>query len=193
MELYLATLMDPFLPQTGSIEDWNAAYYRLHDYFRAHSIRHKIHESQIILQLLERAAVKHAQDPTQDPTRLALEEAYAEIENWFRRVLPANDLPSHRLSNTGRVSMYIVEATTRWPNVFLSPEPPPADFSAAMQAASVQSGPDLNISSMVPRPLDVAPVAELLEETWQKLGRVSFGLLAVMAFACAGGIFLLTR
>lgn len=121
--------MSGISPLTGSLEEWNAAYYRLEDYFRAHSVTHKIHESRTILRLVERAAVKHAADPTQDPTRLALEEAYAEIEEWFQRVLPDQALPPERLSNLGRISMYLIDATERWPTVFLSETEPPPDFA----------------------------------------------------------------
>ena len=69
--------MNTFFPRTGSEAEWNAAYYRLEDYFRALRLVNKMHQSQIILRILERAAARHARDATQSPTVLAMEEAGA--------------------------------------------------------------------------------------------------------------------
>jgi hypothetical protein len=178
-----------FQPQTGSPEEWDAAYYRLEDYLRAHSVFNRIHQSQIILRILERAAVRHAQDTAQDPTRLALEEVYSEIEAWFRCLLPDEGISPERLAIMGRVSLHITDATERWPHAFLAEGKLAPDFVQALRATSLKSGPDLNISSMVPRPLDIPPVTELLEETWQRLGRVSFAILIGMGALFLGGIF----
>jgi Periplasmic glucan biosynthesis protein, MdoG len=57
--------------------------------------------------------------PFQAPTKLALEEAYAVMDQWFGRLLPEE--PESRVSIVGRVSMSIIDATARWPNVFLAP------------------------------------------------------------------------
>ena len=75
--------MNTFFPMTGSETDWNSAYYRLEDYFRAMRMVNKVHQSQIILHILERAAARHAKDPNQNPTALAMEEARALMDQWF--------------------------------------------------------------------------------------------------------------
>jgi hypothetical protein len=141
--------MNSFFPATGSEAEWNAAYYRLEDYLRALHVVNKVHQSQIILDLLRDAAAKHAVNPDRHPTELALEEACVRMDEWFKRILPGQD----DLSVAGRVSLLIADATEKWPTVFLS-EDIPADFAEAMRESKVQAGPDLQVSSMVPRPLD---------------------------------------
>jgi hypothetical protein len=159
--------MSDFCPETGSTQAWNAAYYRLEDYLRAHAVTDRIHQAQIILPLLQRATARHATDPSQDPTRLAMEEIQRELDQWFQRVLPEENMPSARLNNLARASLYIVNATQRWPRIFLTPDPLPPDFLEAMQKASFQSGPDLNVSTMVPRHPDETSPVKLIEKTFQ--------------------------
>lgn len=163
--------MKAFFPATGSLEEWNAAYYRLEDYLRAHGVVNKIHQSQIILRLLQRAATRHQSDPAQDPTRLAMEEAYAEIDEWFQGIFGEDEVPG-RLSNLGRVSLYILDAPQQWPQAFLSPRELPPDFVNAMRQISVQSGPDLRVSTMVPTEPDIAPTPGILKEALRKLDQV---------------------
>lgn len=179
--------MKKFRPATGTTEEWNAAYYRLEDYLRAHNLINKVHQSQIILRLLERAAVRHALDPRQPPLRLAMEEAHQVIDHWFARLLPQE--PAARAAVLGRVSMLIINAPQRWPDVFLTEahEVPPG-FQAALRETVVQSGPDLRVSSMVPRPLDTGFEGERLDETWEKLGRMSIALVVGMACLFAGAV-----
>src|SRR5579871_3203026 len=158
MDLHLAA-MNGFYPKTGSIEEWNAAYYRLEDYLRAHRLTYKLRQSQIILEVLQKAAVRHELDQSKTPTQLALEEAYALIDQWFARLFPEE--PEARASMVGRVALYILDATERWPRVFLASDHDlsPA-FREALSEITVQSGPDLRVSSMVPRALDASPASE---------------------------------
>jgi hypothetical protein len=163
--------MKLFYPETGTLEEWNAAYYRLEDYLRAHGVTNKVHQSQVILRLLQRAAARHAQTPQTPPIKLALEEAYSEIDRWFEALMDEPD--ERRASIVGRVNLYLLQAPERWPNVFLAPDGMiPPDFRSAMRDSSIQGRPDLSVSSMVPRPLDVSPAAELLEETWERISQV---------------------
>ncbi len=178
--------MRGFYPQTGTLEDWNAAYYRLEDYFRAHQVLNKLHQSQIILRILQQAAVQHAADPSQTPTKLALEAAYAWIDEWFRRLLP--DESPARASSVGRVALYLAEATTRWPTLFLADEMP-VEFKTSLSDTMVQSGPDLRLSSMVPRPLDVTDNTEKVEEIRERVGRVSAVLVGAILGVVGTAVF----
>lgn len=185
MDFHLAA-MKRFYPQTGTTDEWNSAYYRLEDYFRAHHLTDQVHQSQIILRLLERAAAQHALNPNQTPTQLAMAEAYEVMDRWFQRLLP--DEPAQRAAMVGRVSMSVIQATERWPNAFLAEDHElPAEFRTALRDISVQNGPDLSVSSMVPRPLDVYPAEEETQETWERVGRLSVALLVGIGALLAGG------
>jgi hypothetical protein len=177
--------MKRFYPQTGTDEEWNMAYYRLEDYFRAHHVTNKVHQSQMILRLLERAAARHLLEPNQAPTKLAMEEAYAVMDRWFQRLLPEE--PEARAPVVGRVGMYMLGATEQWPNLFLADDHEiPISFRKGLGEITLQSGPDLRISSMVPRPLDISPADEPVEETWERLGRLSMAVLIGMLLLFAG-------
>lgn len=164
--------MNGFTPNTGTAEQWNAAFYRLEDYLRAHGLVNKIHQGEIILRLLRRAAIQHRHMPERSPIELALREAYQEMADWFQRVFPDLDAPPARLCSVGRLSMYLIDAPARWPDVFLTQDELPPDFVRAMRETFVQSGPDLRISTMVPRSPDVPQESTVIEEMRQRLDEI---------------------
>src|SRR5262249_8007085 len=82
LAIHMAAMND-FHPRTGTDEQWNAAYYRLEDYLRAHGVVSKVHQSQVISLLLGRAAAAHEKSPERSPLELSLCEAYDEMVRWF--------------------------------------------------------------------------------------------------------------
>ena len=174
--------MKTFSPQTGSETEWNAAYYRLEDYLRALHVVNKVQQSQIILGLLQTAAIKHAQNPGQSPTALAMEEAYAAMDRWLGKIFQ----PQKSVSGAGLVSLLITDAVEKWPTAFMADDVPP-DLQRAMQESDVRAGPDLRVSNMVPRPIDPSPLLEaMLPDRWERPSRgavVTIGLAAAAVLA----------
>jgi hypothetical protein len=161
--------MNGFNPQTGRPDEWNAAFYRLEDYLRAHGVVNKIHQSQIILRVMERAARKHEATPKSSPLELALREMYLEMAHWFQRIFPDLSGSPARICSIGRVSLYLSNAAERWPDVFLAEGELPPEFIQTMQETFIQSGPDLRVSTMIPRDPDLPEESDLLKEAWQRL------------------------
>lgn len=199
MELSLDTVsgaLSTFQPRTGTLEAWNAAYVRVEDYLRAHRIHNRLHQSRLILRILERAARRHEADPTLDPTTLAAEEAERMMDAWFGEVLGEQDLPHDRIAVTGRLALLLTEGAEKNPYAFLDSERIPPEFARAMQQSSIEAGPDLAVSSMVPRPIDLGPITEAAGETierfekWPLLRTLALWALFVAALA---GIFYVTR
>jgi hypothetical protein len=93
-----------FRPKTGTMESWNAAYVRVEDYLRAHRIHNRLHQSRLIQDILERAALRHAVQPLLDPTTLAAEETEALMDSWFGKVLVKDSAPHERIAIEGRVA-----------------------------------------------------------------------------------------
>jgi len=151
----------------------------------------KVHQSQIILHLLEKAAARHARNPAQNPTELAMEEARRQMEHWFEGMLGRRE----RLMVSGLLSLVATNAPERWPRAFLS-ETPPAEFLHEMQESEVRAGPDLEVSSMAPRPIDVTPLLDPLHlsDAWEKLkwGPAALALVVVIA-ALSVSLFMITR
>lgn len=178
------------------MDAWNAAYARVEDYLRAHRIHNRLHSSSLVHQVLERAARRHEADPTLDPTTLAAEEIEAMMDLWFGEVLGRRDLPHDRIAAMGRVALLLCDGSRRWPYAFLDEKHVPEDFAQSMRACSIQAGPDMAVSSMVPRPIDLGPISaaagETLEHFEQRpvLRTIALWLLFVAAL---GGIFYVTR
>lgn len=158
-----------FRPRTGTMDDWNAAYVRVEDYLRAHRIHNRLHQSRLIEQILARAARRHEENPGLDPTRLAAEETEALMDAWFGQVLGKADLPHERIAAEARLALLLSDGPRKWPYAFLDFRQVPADFTEAMRASSVRAGPDLAVSSMVPRPIDLGAISEAAGETMERI------------------------
>jgi hypothetical protein len=199
MELSLESVsgaLATFHPKSGTPEAWNAAYVRVEDYLRAHRIHNRLHQGRLILRVLERAARRHAQEPGRDPTTLSAEEAEQMMDAWFREVLGEKDLPRDRIVVAGRVALLVTDAAEKTPDVFLDEEHIAPEFCRAMQAGSLVAGPDLAVSSMVPRPIDLGPITEAAGQTIERFEKWPLlrTLVLWLAFAAAlAGIFFATR
>jgi hypothetical protein len=189
-------LPEAFRPKTGTMESWNAAYVRVEDYLRAHRVHNRLHQSRLIQKILERAARRHAEHPALDPTAVAAEETEALMDSWFAEVLDEVGQPHDRLAIDGRVSLLLCDGPRRWPYAFLDEDNIPAEFVSAMRSSNLEAGPDLAVSSMVPRPIDLGRITGAAGETLERIERwpVMRALFLWVVFAAAlAGIFYITR
>lgn len=185
-----------FQPKSGTPEAWNAAYVRVEDYLRAHRIHNRMHQSRLILRILDRAARRHEQNPGQDPTTLAAEEAERLMAAWFTEVLGGQHLPADRIAVTGRLALLLTDGGEKNPCAFLDEEHIPPEFARAMQQSSMVAGPDLAVSSMVPRSIDLGPITEAAGETMERFEEWPLLRALVLWIVFAGalaGIFYATR
>lgn len=185
-----------FQPKTGTMEEWNAAYVRVEDYLRAHRIHNRLHQSRLIQQILERAARRHEASPGASPTALAAEETEALMDLWFAEVLDERGQPHDRIAIDGRVALLLCDGPEKWPYAFLDERQIRPDFAQAMRAGAIQAGPDMAISSMVPRPIDLGLIPEAAGETMERIERwpLMRTLLLWLLFAGAlAAIFHATR
>jgi len=199
MELPLESVDAPlnsFRPRTGTMEAWNAAYVRVEDYLRAHRIHNRLHQSRLIQTTLERAARRHAQNPALEPTTLAAEECENLMTAWFKEVLADKELTDDRVSVTGRIALLLSDGPQKWPYAFLQRDNIPDDFSASMRASSMEAGPDMSVSNMVPRPIDLGAFSEVAGDTLEQIEKIpALGTLLLWAvfIAALASIFYLTR
>jgi hypothetical protein len=185
-----------FRPKTGTMESWNAAYVRVEDYLRAHRIHNRLHQSRLIQKILERAARRHEAHPALDPTMVAAEETEALMDAWFADVLDEKGQPHDRLAIDGRVSLLLCDGPERWPYAFLDEANIPPDFAKAMRSSHLEAGPDLAVSSMVPRPIDLGRITGAAGETLERFEKspILRILFLWLLFASAlAGIFYVTR
>ncbi|MGD1030275.1 MAG: hypothetical protein ABSA05_03965 [Opitutaceae bacterium] len=183
-------------PRTGSLEAWNAAYVRVEDYLRAHRIHNRLLQLKLIQKILDRAAVRHAANPSLDPTVLAAEETEAMMDAWFSEILEEQGQPHERIAVDGRVALLLCDGPQKWPYAFLGEGDLPPDFVKAMRTSSIRAGPDMAVSSMVARPIDLGRITEAAGETLDVFERwpiLRTLLLWVIFAAGLGAIFRLTR
>jgi hypothetical protein len=178
------------------MESWNAAYVRVEDYLRAHRIHNRLHQSRLIQKILERAARRHERAPRARPDDARGRGDEALMDAWFAEVLDEKGQPHDRLAIDGRVSLLLCDGPERWPYAFLDEDNIPPDFVKAMRSSNLEAGPDLAVSSMVPRPIDLGRITGAAGETLERFergpscGRSSSGWLFAVG---PGGIFYLTR
>jgi hypothetical protein len=195
MELSLESL-STFRPRTGTLEQWNDAYVRVEDYLRAHRLHNRLHQSRLIQLALVAAARRHERNPTAYPVTLAVEEIDRRMDEWFGDLLGEKNLPHDRIAIEGRLALMLADATQRWPYAFLDERMILPEFADAVRRSSIRAGPDLAVSSMVPREIDLGTISEAAGETLERIER--FPVLRVLflwaAFvAVLAAVFLATR
>jgi hypothetical protein len=127
---------------------------------------------------------------------IAAEETEALMDAWFAEVLDEKGLSHDRLAIDGRVALLLSDGPERWPYAFLDEENIPPDFVQAMRTRHLEAGPDLAVSSMVPRPIDLGRITEAAGETLERFERwPALRTLALWIFfaAALAGIFYMTR
>jgi len=175
--------MDPALNQIGglraqetgfiagrSLDEWNAAYAKVENYFYALRVRNKTLLGQLVLRVLDRAMNRATAEPDHSATQLAVEEMDRLIQEWFAEVL---QIPPERrdrtLSTKGRLALLLADMPGKWQDQFLRPGPWPEEFISAMREGYLRAGPDFQLSKMTPRPFDLGPLTTL-----QHLGKIPY-------------------
>ena len=144
------------------LEEWNAAYEKVENYFHALRVRNKALLGRLVLRVLERAAQRSPTEPERSATQLAAEEMDRTVIEWFAEVLqepPAN--ADQMLSTRGRLALLLADMPGRWQEQFLRPGPWPKEFISAMRETYLRAGPDFQLSKMTPRPFDLGPITTL--------------------------------
>jgi len=145
-----------------SLDEWNAAYAKVENYFYALRIRNKTLLGQSVLRVLDRAMNRAATEPVPSATQLAVEEMDRLIHEWFADVL---QIPPERrdgtLSTRGRLALLLADMPGKWQDQFLRPGPWPEEFVSAMREGYLRAGPDFQLSKMTPRPFDLGPLTTL--------------------------------
>ena len=164
-----------------SLEEWNAAYVKVENYFHALRIRNKPLLGQLVLRVLERAQ-RRAPGDKRSATEIAAEEMDRIVTEWFAQVLQTSPAAREQtLSTRGRLALLLADMPGKWQDQFLRPGPWPKEFVDAMRECFFRAGPDFQLSKMTPRPLDLGPITTL----------TNFGRLPYVRMVVAWGGFAL--
>lgn len=185
-----------FAPSSGTQEEWNEAYARLADYFRSLRIHSRLHRTYLILETLRRAAKTHATHSGKSPTYVAMHEARRIQRSWMREIIGDLNISEGRMDVNGRLAFLLCDGPRRWPHYFLSKDNLPQDMVNGMRVRIEQSGPDLAVSSMVPRVIDLGLIPELTDDTFDTFEKhpiLRYGLLLLISALVIWGIWSVTR
>ncbi len=185
-----------FAPATGTEEEWNEAYARLADYFRAHRLHNRIRRTQLILETLRLAAIQHKLQPTRSPTALAIEQARNMLRDWLGDVYAGLELDTTQLEAAGRLGFHLCGGPNRWPHFFLNKDDVPEDMVDAMRSAVRESGPRLQVSKMTPRDIDLGIISDVAEDTFDRFDRhpfLRYSFLAIVVGSVLGYLYWLLK
>ena len=171
-----------------SLEEWNAAYLKVENYFHALRIRNKRLLGHLVLRVLVRAQRRVLAEPQRSATEIAGEEMDHLVTAWFAEVLQTSPAGTDQmLSTRGRLALLLADMPGKWQDQFLRPGPWPHEFVEAMRESFLRAGPDFQLSKMTPRPLDLGPITTLtnfgrLPYVRMALAWLLFALLLVVVF-----------
>ena len=178
-----------------SLDEWNAAYVKVENYFHALRIRNKPLLGQLVLRVLERAQRRAPSEPKRTATEIAAEEMDKLVTGWFAEVLQVSPTGTDQmLSTRGRLALLLADMPGKWQDQFLRPGPWPQEFVESMRESFFRAGPDFQLSKMTPRPLDLGPITTLtnfgnLPYVRMALAWTFFALLLVAVFWLTHGGF----
>ena len=159
-----------------SLDEWNAAYVKVENYFHALRIRNKPLLGQLVLRVLERAQRRAPAEPKRSATELAAEEMDKIVTGWFAEVLQTSPAGTDQmLSTRGRLALLLADMPGKWQDQFLHPGPWPQEFVDSMRESFFRAGPDFQLSKMTPRPLDLGPITTLTN-----LGKIPYVRIALV-------------
>jgi hypothetical protein len=159
-----------------SLEEWNAAYVKVENYFHALRIRNKPLLGQLVLRVLERAQRRAPAEPNRAATEIAAEEMDKIVTDWFGEVLQISPVGSEQtISTRGRLALLLADMPGKWQDQFLRPGPWPEEFVESMRESFFRAGPDFQLSKMTPRPLDLVAITTLTN-----LGKIPYVRIALV-------------
>jgi hypothetical protein len=157
MDLSLESIaLPPWDPARA--EEWNEAYEKVENYLRACRVSSHLQRARLTALILQRVYERTQAGGAAEGrnlSELAIVEVRERISEWIRHYLPPRaDGRSINLGE-GMLAIYLCDGPTRWPYAFLDSQRMPPEFAEALCARVVRAGPDLAISSMVPRDMDL--------------------------------------
>jgi hypothetical protein len=155
--------------------EWDEAFEKVENYLRACRVASRLHRARLAAMILQRAIEKRNAAPEGSPpvhlATLAIDEARSMITQWMSGLLPPRSDDRPYTLPEGYLALYLCDAPMRWPNAFLNPQLSPPGFSETLHARLVKTGPELEVSSMVPRPLDRGLIPDLADSARETFDR----------------------
>jgi hypothetical protein len=156
-------------PDPDEAAELDEAYGKVENYLRACRVSSRLHRARLTAMIVGLAVERKASAAAEQPlSTIAIEEARRLITAWLSGLLPPRPDEQTYTPAEGFVALYLCDGPMRWPNAFLAPGEQPPGFLDTLRARMVKAGPDLEVSSMVPRPLDRGKLAGSARDTFDR-------------------------
>ncbi|TAN37473.1 MAG: hypothetical protein EPN23_05640 [Verrucomicrobia bacterium] len=184
----------------ASASEWDEAFEKVENYLRACRVASRLHRARLTALILQRAIERRAAtfQALEKPAlaTLAIEEARELIALWLANLLPGQATEQPFTLAEGFLALYLCDAPMRWPGAFLNPQQAPPDLADTLRSRLVKTGPELEVSSMVPRPMDFGLLPDLAGsamDTFERLPILRTLLAWLLYAAVLIGLFWYTR
>ena len=198
MDLPLESIsLPPWDPSRA--DEWNEAYEKVENYLRACRVSSHLQRARLTALILQRVYDRMQADVSMKDhavSELAIMEVRERIAEWIGHYLPPREAGQSVSLGEGMLAIYLGDGPMRWPYAFLDSCRMPAEFAESIRARVVRAGPDLAVSSMVPREMDLGLMPELVGsamETFEALPILKTLLAWLLFFALMGFLFWYTR
>ncbi len=194
MDLPLDSIsLPPWDPAQADERD--EAFEKVENYLRACRVASRLHRARLAAFLIHRAIARRQAGEAGALASIAIQEARSAMETWIRGALGA--APGAPVASDARsfLALYLCDGYFRWPNAILSGQVP-REFSDALRAGVVRTGPELQVSSMVPRAIDYGLLPELAGDAMEKLETAPLlkaAIVWLLILAGLVGLFIRTR
>jgi len=173
----------------ADMDRWNEAYERVETYFISLRLRNRILLSQLVQRSIDAAMERTKEDPLLEPLDAAMQEAAHIVDTWVHGLLGDGEAEeAHHLPTRGRLAMLLADMPGRYQEHFLRQleDGSPEALSQAMKESYLAAGPDLEVSPMKPRPIDLGPMNSAV----RMLERPRFLLAIFLAIALVSWLVL---
>lgn len=180
-------------------DEWNEAYEKVENYLRACRVSSHLQRARLTALILQRVYDRMQADGTAKEhtlSELAIMEVRDRIADWVAHYLPSREEGKSVSLGEGMLAIYLGDGPMRWPYAFLDSSRMPAEFAESIRARVVRAGPDLAVSSMVPREIDLGLMPELVGsamETFEAIPILKTLLAWLLFLALMGFLFWYTR
>ena len=197
MDLLLGSLNLP-KPDPAEVAALDEAYGKVENYLRACRVSSRLHRARMTALIVSRALDRRSRagGDGRPLCTLAIEEARGLITAWLGGLLPPRPGDQPYTLAEGFVALYLCDGPMRWPNAFLAAGEEPPGFRDTLRARLVNAGPDLEVSHMVPRPLDRGLLPEragTARNTFDRFPVLRAVLLWLLFAAALAALFWYTR
>lgn len=180
-------------------EEWNEAYEKVENYLRACRVSSHLQRARLTALILQRVydrTLAGGFAGGHSLSELAITEVRERISEWIGHHLPprADGFPPKL--GEGMLAIYLCDGPTRWPYAFLDSQRMPPEFAEALCSRVVRAGPALEISSMVPREMDLGLMPGLVGgamEAFESVPVLKTVLAWLLFFSLLGFLFWYTR